>query len=611
MNVVAHNLLATNTNIQFNKNAKKKEKISEKLSSGYQINRSADDAAGLSISEKMRNQIRNLNQATNNVEDGISVCQVADGALSEITSIIHRLEELSVRAANDVLAKEDREACDEEMQELLGEIDKVGHDTQFNGIPLFRGRDVEVGAPGTKKSDLTPDKLELGYDNLRLGTSAPFQNDSSGNTLKLGVSGKANSDVAGATWKLIFGDGGTSHPSIRLKWENPATGTIHQNIMKLENGTEKAGSYSYDSQNQTYSRTLSLCDMTLDKKLADGTTSSTLAMDVTETVKLVDNGNDKYYEISYKVKTTTNDLDLNLKYDFMYNCDTAYNNNDRCEGYYIGGQRVTKSTLYTTDSELLLQGNSNVLNKKPNDFSICNLDAALGFTETVGVGIGGSTPDTISLGRWTEVDKWDYYDDLQNNLGNDIVGKDLAFSFIWNENLTKSLGAGSVEKEYMIKQGIAATEKDKNIQGISWKYDDSRLVRHESTMPMYIQSGANSGENMQLEFREVNQETTGVYGMNCLTREDAVQAMEQVREALRFTNDFRSAIGAKQNRLENTLRGNMNYSENLTSAESLIRDTDMSTAMTEFSKQNVLMQAAQSMLSQANSAPQGVLQLLQ
>ncbi|MBO4953386.1 MAG: hypothetical protein J6C99_10850 [Lachnospiraceae bacterium] len=130
-------------------------------------------------------------------------------------------------------------------------------------------------------------------------------------------------------------------------------------------------------------------------------------------------------------------------------------------------------------------------------------------------------------------------------------------------------------------------------------------------MPMYIQSGANSGEDMQLEFREVNQETTGVYGMNCLTREDAVQAMEQVREALRFTNDFRSAIGAKQNRLENTLRGNMNYSENLTSAESLIRDTDMSTAMTEFSKQNVLMQAAQSMLSQANSAPQGVLQLLQ
>ena len=85
MNVVAHNLLATNTNIQFNKNAKKKEKISEKLSSGYQINRSADDAAGLSISEKMRNQIRNLNQATNNVEDGISVCQVADGALSSVS----------------------------------------------------------------------------------------------------------------------------------------------------------------------------------------------------------------------------------------------------------------------------------------------------------------------------------------------------------------------------------------------------------------------------------------------------------------------------------------------------------------------------------------------
>ena len=128
---------------------------------------------------------------------------------------------------------------------------------------------------------------------------------------------------------------------------------------------------------------------------------------------------------------------------------------------------------------------------------------------------------------------------------------------------------------------------------------------------MYIQSGANSGEDMRLEFREVNQTTIGVLGMSCLTRQDAEQAMDQVKQALYFTNDFRSAIGAKQNRLEYTAKGNMNYSENLTSAESLIRDTDMSTEMTEFSKQNILLQAAQSMLSQANSSQQSILQLLQ
>lgn len=106
--VIAHNLLAANSNIQLNRNIRKKTKSTEKLSSGFRINRAADDAAGLSISEKMRNQIRNLNQALDNIEDGFSFVHTADGALDEVQKMVHRIEELSVQAANDVNNEEDR-----------------------------------------------------------------------------------------------------------------------------------------------------------------------------------------------------------------------------------------------------------------------------------------------------------------------------------------------------------------------------------------------------------------------------------------------------------------------------------------------------------------------
>ena len=137
---VAHNLLAMNGNRQLGITNKSKQKSTEKLSSGYRINRAADDAAGLSISEKMRNQIRGLNQGTKNAEDGISLCQVADGALAEVSAMLQRITELSVKSANDTNNAEDRQAIQDEIQEILGEIDEVSDKTKFNGRRLFSNR---------------------------------------------------------------------------------------------------------------------------------------------------------------------------------------------------------------------------------------------------------------------------------------------------------------------------------------------------------------------------------------------------------------------------------------------------------------------------------------
>ena len=130
--VVQHNISALNANRQLGIVENNLSKSTEKLSSGYKVNRAADDAAGLSISEKMRKQIRGLTQAAENIQDGISLCQVADGALTEVHDMLQRMNELSVQAANGTNSNSDRNAVDNEFQQLLTEIDRVGLTTEFN-----------------------------------------------------------------------------------------------------------------------------------------------------------------------------------------------------------------------------------------------------------------------------------------------------------------------------------------------------------------------------------------------------------------------------------------------------------------------------------------------
>ena len=144
MMLVAHNLLAMNTQRQFGINTKNKAKSSEKLASGYKINRAADDAAGLSISEKMRRQIRGLTQGVANTEDGVSLCQVADGALAEVNDMLHRITELSVKAANGTNSEEERAMIQEEIHQILKEIDKIGNTTTFNERRLFTSENFDA-----------------------------------------------------------------------------------------------------------------------------------------------------------------------------------------------------------------------------------------------------------------------------------------------------------------------------------------------------------------------------------------------------------------------------------------------------------------------------------
>lgn len=151
--VVQHNLTAANTNRQLGITTNGLQKSTEKLSSGYKINRAADDAAGLSISEKMRNQIRGLDKASDNAQDGISLVQTAEGALNEVHSMLQRMSELAVQASNGTNASQDRTALDNEVQQLKTEIERVGTTTQFNKMDILTGefssnneKTLQVGA---------------------------------------------------------------------------------------------------------------------------------------------------------------------------------------------------------------------------------------------------------------------------------------------------------------------------------------------------------------------------------------------------------------------------------------------------------------------------------
>lgn len=170
--IVQHNMTALNANRQLNITNGSLAKKTEKLSSGYRVNRAADDAAGLSISEKMRAQIRGLDQASSNAQDGISLIQTAEGALNEIHSVLQRMRELTVQAANDTNVTADRRAIAKEIRALTSEIDRIATQTEFNTMKLlsgsFSGKVLQVGANGSQTISLKIGAMTAG----KLGVSA-------------------------------------------------------------------------------------------------------------------------------------------------------------------------------------------------------------------------------------------------------------------------------------------------------------------------------------------------------------------------------------------------------------------------------------------------------
>ena len=442
--VVQHNLTAMNSNRMLGVTTSAQAKSTEKLSSGYKINRAADDAAGLSISEKMRKQIRGLTQASANAQDGISTVQTAEGALTEVHDMLQRMNELAVKAANGTQSESDRQDIQSEIDQLVTEIDRVSTTTKFNETYLLKGRNA----------DGTAAKLTYDTAKANLGT----------------IADKINSDGA-------FTIGVTTN----LTKTNVQTAIEAKNTIAV---TPKA----LDSTN-----------ISAQSVTANGTT---------------------YYLIN--------------------------------------------STQATSPS---------------------NTVAAASVSEIV---------DNINDKALKEA----------NDVAADVTTKAFASMDELTAQLKKDLGAD-------VKSVVVDTESTPGT--VQLKVNAFADLNDAMNVSLHV--GADSAEDNKIDM-SINMMSARGLGVNGLdvtgdTDVKATKAIDTIADAIKKVSSQRSTLGAAQNRLEHTIKNLDNVVENTTSAESQIRDTDMATEMVNYSKNQILAQAGQSMLAQAKQANQGVLSLLQ
>ena len=584
--VISHNVLAMNMGRQLNIATNNKKKSVEKLSSGYRINKSADDAAGLTISEKMRTQIRGLKRGTQNVQDGTSMCQVGDGALAEVNEMLNRITELSVKAANATCTPEDRSAIQSEINQLLREIDRIGDTTTFNDIPLFKGSsEILTNSSGQPIMD-----NDYSFDDIRIAdislSDNPINTNSGGLLALTARVDNVDSYANGRNLNLIYGNGSTSSSKLNIKTQN---GDFQVDLSSLTTTAT-----TYDAASQTVSRDFNIVE-------------PSLVIDVTVTQKIgtSESQNAKAYELYYSVK---NNSAAEVTVDFLFHADTAYNNNDSKDNYYVGGTLLDKYTVFGDSSSTTgdVASNPNVVSTVPSSMSLVDKDNALPFTEYFEW--TDSNPNVVCVGQYFEIKDWSFYNNqsLDRLNSTDASNADLGFSVIWDN---RQVSNGS-SVDFHLTYGIKALSADTNISG-DIEVSHNPVVQHNSQSQFWIQSSSQTNDGIFLNFGEMNSEVLGINRCDVTTEGGAGETIDKVGRATEYVLKLRSSIGAQQNRLEHMFANDNNILENTTAAESRIRDTDMAKEMMQNSLYNILSQAGVTMMTQANQSSGSVLRLLQ
>ncbi len=518
--VVQHNMSAMNANRMLSGVASAQSKSTEKLSSGYRINRAADDAAGLSISEKMRSQIRGLNQASTNAQDGISLIQTAEGALNEQHSILQRMRELSVQASNGTETNEDREAVQNEIEQLQSELTRISDTTEFNTMKLLDGSQsgskVQVSVSKSAAAGATTKNAEVQQVNTSANAVAEL---TKGNSITYSVT-------------VLDKNNNTSTASV----------TITNNNQKLtdQDGNELGSAAGAD-------------------KATEAETAAAIAKALSNT-------------------------SLGDKFDIAAD----------------GNKKITLTTKDASDA-----ANSVLISVDGAAGELADPDPAgsEAYT-TINAAIGsydgtGNIEDKIFT---VNGEKFAYVDDPAK-LGDDY--KDV--------NYVKVKTAGNVIADDAIAMAALISSKT----GINAKATNATVDLKPSATAtgkgIELQIGANEGQTMNFTLDDMSADALGVAGnsVDLSTQESAQKATTAIDAAIKKVSASRGKMGAVQNRLEHTINNLDTAAENMQTAESRIRDTDMAEEMVNYSKNNILAQAGQSMLAQANQANQGVLTLLQ
>lgn len=540
--VVQHNMQAMNANRQLGIATGALSKSTEKLSSGYRINRAADDAAGLAISEKMRSQIRGLNQASTNAQDGISLIQTAEGALNESHSILQRMRELAVQAANGTETDEDRSNLQDEVAQLQEELDRIAETTEFNTMKLLDGSfsgnsasktgsgpkygayDGEIGAFVT--SDVVGVTVATNTAATAGGESAVW--DAAGTTLTLNLA--ANKTYSQNEIDALIKNAKQEDSSAT---NSPANVTV-----KFANGVYTAAG---DTTGQA-----TVAGVKAEKKDQAITDFATLGV-----------GADK-------ISITANKYgaDMNITIDITFDAEEGKEEATLATApvYDMTGADIAGAITTNAGYELKLQ-----TGKEYTAQDIEDILKKAGID--VSVTLSGNTPDEPNTIMMTSKD----------------AGK---------TTVTLAGGTGLGDEDAFFTQP---------------KYDTG-----SATGGMKLQVGANEGQTISFNIDNMGSAALGVNGTNVRIDEQdkASASISAIDKAIGKVSKQRSALGAVQNRLEHTIANLDTAAENLQTAESRIRDIDMAKEMVEYSKNNILSQASQSMLAQANQSNQGVLSLL-
>lgn len=547
--VVQHNLSAINANNAMSKNVSGLGKSTEKLSTGYKINRAADNAAGLAISEKMRSQIRGLSQATNNANDAISLIQTAEGALNETTDILQRMRELSVQSANGTYTDEDRDQIQLEVEALKSEIDRISEATEFNEMKLLDGS--LDGATGSN-TDFGPRYGVLLSQNTAEGGALDANISLEGSTITSSVSG-----VTVALADAASGAGGES-----AEWSEDGK-TLTLNL----------------KEGQTYTQS----------QIDDLIKTATQAKDEEQANPIPD--------VAIKLKSGVFTFSGEEEYTTQTGVRADSGEIDISDAL-MGGGGVHNDTY--ADSIRFV---SNNYGEDTRSITIAT-DVAAGkewveTTESGDEGTGIKNGEfTLHISTGVEYSE----EDLEKLLSKAGLDYDITLSDqAANPDGDKVLFAQTKEAEITVDIGDEAAGAGLGA--------DKNLGAGDG---LTFQIGANGVEDQRLTVNVSDMSSTalGVAGLDISTQDGANDAINKIDEALKTVSSQRASLGAVQNRLEHTVNSLTTTNENLTAAESQIRDTDMATEMINYTKSNILQQASQAMLAQANQQPQAVLQLL-
>lgn len=545
----------------------------KRLSSGYKINSAADDAAGLAISLKMSAQLRCLKQANNNANDGVSVVNTADGAMTEMHEILQRMNELAIQAANGTNADSDREQIQLEIDQLVQELDRIAETTQFNAQNLLDGSFAYKGYTNTENV-----KVMSYGDGVTSGTymikGLEYYHDE--DTIK-DFDAYIKNDANG---KVTHEDKFSATSADKVRNALVTTTTINSGLKAFPDGSRvilEDENIVIKGEND-FEVKLTLNDRTAVKG-SGVTTTSTVKYFSTDSFKNVRvesaDGKTKYNIREVNIVKATDEKGVQLP-----NTTTTINSG-------------ATQNPYSGLTEDFADAFKDVFPDKAIKVTDCKFDEKKGeFSITAAATDDLNNPKTKTFKVIIENPSgWDEKKD-----GNYINSLDPA-----------------VKANYLNHYLDTHTDTTRTTYKVGNEADDKNSILLDLTGKgaMRLQVGANEGQVIQVEIPALQALYLGVKDLDITTEDKATATIDIVGDAINQLSSIRAKIGAYANRIEHTIANLDNTEENMTAAYSRIMDVDMATEMTEYSTVQVLVQSSTAMLAQANERPQSVLQLLQ